>query len=120
MRWGLLLTLAAPVWAASCPPITWDDLKDRLTGKDAHLIFFASWCMNCQDHLAKYPKNAVFIATFDEQRRAEQIIAHFRVKAPCYTDIDVARHFGIRAVPADRDFRGTGAKKIEPVALTFP
>ena len=112
-----LLIVSGQLQAVTCPPITFEGLKERFAGRSVHLIFFASWCASCQSHLAEYPKNAVFIATFDEQRRAEAVINHFGVDAPCFTDVDIASHYGIKAVPADRDL--SLKKKIEPVALTF-
>lgn len=105
----MAMLMAASSFAA-CPSIGWSDLQRRFAGRDIHLVFFASWCANCQSHLASYPKNTIFIATFDKRERAELVIKQFGITVPCFTDTDIARELNVRAVPAERDVRMPGGK----------
>ena len=67
--------LASP----SCPP---SDVKaldfavKKYTPKK--IIFFASWCKNCKDHLTNANlSSSIFVAAFDERTRAENVMNAF-------------------------------------------
>lgn len=93
--------------AASCPEATFDQIKSALSGSgDVELVFFASWCASCKDHLTeKHAKNVVFIAAFDEQKRAEKVLDSFHVTSRCFTSDDTASALSVRSLPAKSQFR---------------
>lgn len=88
--------------AASCPEATFEQVKSALSGAgDVELVFFASWCASCKDHLLEsHGKNVVFIAAFDEQKRAEKVLDSFQVTGRCFTVDNTADALSVRALPA--------------------
>ena len=77
-----------------------ENLKNR---GDANVIFFASWCASCKPHLeAKYDDATVFVAVFDEQKRAEKVLNALKIEGICFTSDEFARDLGVRSLPAAR------------------
>jgi len=93
--------------AASCPEATFDQIKSAMAGSgDVELVFFASWCASCKEHLTeKHAKNVVFIAAFDEQKRAEKVLDSFQVTSRCFTSDDTASALSVRSLPAKSQIR---------------
>lgn len=90
--------------AATCPQATFEELSKALAGSgDTKIIFFASWCSSCKEHLEKpQAANTIFVAAFDEPLRAEKVLQSFNVSNRCFWSDDVARHFNVRSLPATR------------------
>ena len=106
------LTSASTFWyeaqaAASCPEATFDQVKSALSGNgEVELVFFASWCASCKEHLTEtHAKNVVFIAAFDEQKRAEKVLDSFQVTSRCFTSDDSASTLSVRSLPAKLKYR---------------
>ncbi|MGE0174946.1 MAG: TlpA family protein disulfide reductase [Oligoflexales bacterium] len=100
----LLIVLNTKVYAASCPRVSFEQLKaaTRDLGK-VKLVFFASWCVSCKPHLLEpHDKKTVFVAAFDEEQRAEKVLKAFSVEGLCFTSDDTAQKLGVTALPATR------------------
>ncbi len=106
--WALLSGLSAAKAAETCPPAKIADLQKLLQEKPAsELIFFASWCISCKEHLQHPPPGSFFIASFDERAAANKVIDHFRGanEAPrCVWDEDgsITEHYQVKGLPATR------------------
>ena len=95
--------LSAPE-ARRCPVLTPPELIAILKQRRATILhFFASWCGSCKDDLQdEVRQDAVFIATFDEQERAERAIRAIKnASAKCYFDDHdrIATALGIKSLP---------------------
>lgn len=66
---------------------SFDGIKD---GQKVHVIFFASWCPGCRDHLmAKHNEPTVVINVWDRPGKAEEALKFTKVdtsKFPCFID----------------------------------
>jgi len=92
----------------SCPALSMSTLEKEFP-KDGKrkLIFFASWCSSCVDHLKNdgsskkesADQNKVYIAAFDEKDAAEKVINKFKVSSPCYIDDGVVDALKVQGVP---------------------
>ena len=96
--------------AVSCPPLTPSGLEQmaRKSG-ELRLIFFASWCGECQKNLTtSQPPGTLFIAAFDERQAAEKVANKMGLSSPCYLDDGVAEKLEINGVPSVRVYRLQG------------
>lgn len=87
--WLIALALMATPALGACPPLDKAGLDKLASGRKAPLdvIFFASWCSSCKDHLAaKHGENTVLIGVFDKKERIEATVASLGVKTACYFD----------------------------------
>ncbi len=69
------------------------------------LVFFASWCLSCKDHLEalKSAKNTYFIASYDRKDKAEDVLKFLNMeKVPCIYDKGntFSEYFGVNELPA--------------------
>ena len=69
------------------------------------LVFFASWCSSCAQHLDQHRLDAAWVASFDSQERAEAVLAHMKKSGhtpECFWDSDdsIAKHFEVKSLPA--------------------
>lgn len=74
-----------------CRSVDARELRDLLTEKSQiqEIVFFASWCSACQDHLAVAAKNgrSIAVGVFDDKDRYNRVMDHFPGVA-CYYDRD--------------------------------
>jgi hypothetical protein len=98
----IMIFFADTLHATSCPVAGSDAIKHKLKGKGlTNVVFFASWCAGCKPHLeAKSEANTIYIATFDEQKRAEKVLDSFKVEGICFTSDEFAEELGVRSLPA--------------------
>ncbi len=73
------------------------------------LVFFASWCLSCKEHLEalKSAKNTFFIATFDRKDKAEDVLKYLKMEnASCIYDGEgtFSEYFGVTELPATKTF----------------
>ena len=98
--------------AGQCPPLDAEGLTKLTAGAErTDLVFFASWCGECAEHLRSLPPGAVVVAAFDERGTAEAALGKLGIQAPCYTDAGVAERLGVKAVPAEVTV-GPGGRKL--------
>lgn len=105
---ALALTLAAtfgPGIAAAmtheCKPLTKSSLDSLADGKKVHVIFFASWCPGCRDHLlAKHKEPTIVVNIWDKPDRAIAALKFTKVdtaKFPCFFDDKEVLAKGLKA-----------------------
>jgi hypothetical protein len=75
------------------------------------VIFFSTWCADCLPHLREAfgkgkSQDAIAVAVFDTRAKAETTLAKLGIDAPCYTDDGLAKHLGVKVVPAERRIAG--------------
>lgn len=64
------------------------------------LIFFASWCPACREHLLQSnPAKNILIAAFDEKEQAEKALAALKISTPCLLDDGIAKELKVIDVP---------------------
>lgn len=69
-------------------------------GHITSVIFFASWCPSCREHLVhSNPKKDLLIATFDEKKQAEKALVALNTSTPCLLDDGIAKELKILDVP---------------------
>lgn len=104
---ALLFSFSVPAFAdeGKCPklsPKMLDELTENRGGK-LKVIFFASWCSACKDHLlAKTDGPTILVGVFDKRERLEEVVQSLKLKTECYTDDGVADALGIKSLPAER------------------
>lgn len=95
----------------SCPPLKIAALREQLREKPAdELVFFASWCLSCKEHLRQLDSQKVYIASSDEREAANKIFDHFRTSSSssssprCYWDEDgsISAFYEVKGLPAKR------------------
>lgn len=84
-----------------CPPLNYDELMRNLKDKsETHLVFFASWCSGCKEHLVHAtPKKSILIATFDEPASAEKVVNKLGLSSPCYLDRGISDRLNVKSLP---------------------
>jgi hypothetical protein len=89
--------------AVSCLPLDMDSFQKKVAQRDqTKVIFFASWCSSCKDHLlSKHPEGTILVATFDERTAAETVINKLNISIPCFSDDGIASHYKIDSLPAE-------------------
>jgi hypothetical protein len=103
------LLLAA---AAACPPLTPAGLaaEAHARGGEVTLVFFASWCASCKEHLtAKHDWRTLLIGSFDKPERLTEVVTALKPDAPCFTDAGIAAALGVSALPVVVPYRTSGA-----------
>lgn len=74
--------------------------KIAAEGHTTSVIFFASWCPSCREHLEhSNPEKDLLIATFDEKNQAERALAALKISTPCLLDDGIAKELKILDVP---------------------
>ncbi len=97
-----LLLAAASTARADCPDLDPPALAAlaRAKGAPLELVFFASWCAACKEHLtAAHGPGTILIGAFDKRERIEAVAAALAVKSPCYVDRGVAEALGVVSLP---------------------
>jgi hypothetical protein len=113
IRMLLMLSLITwffkPTVALACQPMNASELQDKLKRESvAQLVFFASWCSSCKQHLTEaYAAKSLFIASFDENQAATKAFRAFLGEAHrqlCIWDKDgsIAAHYAVKSLPALR------------------
>lgn len=90
---------AAPV----CPVTNAAELKKAIADKGAdEIVFFASWCLACKDHIQQAGEKTVFVAVFDDEEKAEKAFTAIGGKGPCYFDKsgEIAKQYNVTGLPA--------------------
>ena len=73
------------------------------------IIFFASWCKNCKEHLTKENlSSSIFVAAFDEKDRAEKVMNAFFKDTDhvvCLWDADqtIVKKYKVKGLPFEVD-----------------
>ena len=100
----MFTTVAPLVYGKECPEIDLAGLNKRMAGKgEIKILFFASWCGSCIDHLKKpQDEKTIFVAVFDEKIEAEKVLEAFKVKNDCFTSETLADELKVRELPAER------------------
>lgn len=95
---------------AACPDLDAKGLQALVSkGAPTRVVFFASWCGDCQAHLpGDRPQSTLYIATFDERPAAEAVANKLLPSGRCYVDQGIAAALGIKGVPAEIDYDGHG------------
>lgn len=94
---GLSLALAAvlagsPAYGMKheCKQLSKTALDHIADGKKVHVIFFASWCPGCRDHLQqKHKEPTIVVNVWDKPDRAVEALKFTKVdtaKFPCFFD----------------------------------
>ncbi len=106
---ALILTSAPLAFAdeGKCPrlnPAMLDEITANRGGK-VKIVFFASWCAACKEHLTeKTTGPTILVGAFDKRERLEEVIQVLGVKTECYTDDGVADALGVNALPRTVDY----------------
>lgn len=88
---------------AICPKINPEDFQKALADHDAEeVVFFASWCIACKDHIQRAGDKTVFVAVFDDGEKAGKAFAAVGGKGSCYFDAsgEIAKQYGVTGLPA--------------------
>lgn len=86
---------------------TLDDAVKKYTPKK--IIFFASWCKNCKEHLTKANlSSSIFVAAFDERTRAEKVMNAFfkdNDEVICLWDAEqtIVKKYKVKGLPFEVD-----------------
>ncbi len=89
--------------ASICPVTTAADFKKAIADKGAsEIVFFASWCLACKEHIQKAGDKTVFVAVFDDEEKAEKAFTAVGGKDSCYFDKsgDIAKQYDVTGLPA--------------------
>ena len=102
-RFILLLGLVFSSSALSmeCKEADWKLVKELQKGKGpTDVVFFASWCSSCKEHLkTDYKENVIFISLFDEKIASERVLKHFKPNATCYFSVEIEKELKIKSLP---------------------
>lgn len=93
----LLIVTALTVWSGTalamkheCKQLSKTALEHIADGKKVHVIFFASWCPGCKDHLMmKHKEPTIVVNVWDKPDRAVAALKFTKVdtdKFPCFFD----------------------------------
>lgn len=94
---GLALLMLAPsAFSMSsqpkheCKKLTPTSMDQLADGKKVHVIFFASWCPGCRDHLLmKHKEPTIMVNVWDKPGRGAEALKFTKVdtsKFPCFID----------------------------------
>ena len=64
------------------------------------VVFFATWCASCAQHLRPNAKPAILVATFDAPEAVVYALRRMQVRQPCLLDGGAAKALGVRSVPS--------------------
>lgn len=87
---------------AACKDLTMADLPRiaRERGSPLELVFFATWCSACKEHLTKkHGTNALFVGSFDKRERIEAVAEALKLQGPCFFDQGVSEALGVVSLP---------------------
>ncbi len=106
---SLIALFFKPTVSLACQPMNASELQDKLKREPvAQLVFFASWCSSCKQHLTEaYAAKSLFIAIFDQNEAATKAFQAFLGEAHrqlCVWDKDgsIAAHYAVKSLPALR------------------
>lgn len=92
-----------------CQEAGLEDLRKLEAQGLTQLVFFASWCLSCKEHMeAADPEQTVFVVAYDSPKAAQAALNRIRPEARyCVIDQDqsIRRSFGVRSLPAERELR---------------
>ena len=96
---GLVFSYSA--LSMDCKEADWKLVNELQKGKGAtDVVFFASWCSSCKEHLKKeYKENVIFISLFDEKKDSERVLKHFKPNATCYFSVEIEKELKIKSLP---------------------
>lgn len=93
-----------------CPPADVKTLDQAIKEySPKKIIFFASWCKNCKEHLMKANiSSSIFVAAFDEQSRAEKVMNTFfkdNDQVKCLWDVEktIVKKYNVKGLPFEID-----------------
>lgn len=95
----VFISATAAADCESLAPAGLDTLAAK-KGGELELIFFASWCWSCREHLTqKHGPNTILIGAFDKKERLEATLKALGVTTPCFADDGVADALGVSELP---------------------
>ena len=96
---GLLVSSHA--FSNECKEASWSNIKEWQKGKGStEVVFFASWCSSCKDHLRQdFKGNVIFISIFDERSDSERVLNFFKPSATCYFSKEIDKELKIKSLP---------------------
>jgi hypothetical protein len=112
--------LACAQGAVSCPPLDHNALTAKLAaGGPTPVVFFATWCAPCGEHLRRgLPADAWILGVFDERERVERALARLGLARRCAMADDTAVRLGLRHLPARYTVRdGQWVPEVTPAAI---
>lgn len=114
----MMSTSAAAAMKHECSPLTKSSFDTYADGKKVHVIFFASWCPGCRDHLLqKHKEPTVVINVWDKPGKAVEALKFTKVdtsKFPCFIDDKEVLAKGLKApeLPFAKDVDGKTLKAV--------
>ena len=97
----LVFSYSATSLSMECKEADWNRVKELQKGNGpTDVVFFASWCSSCKEHLkTEYKTNVIFISLFDEKNDSERVLKHFKPNATCYFSDDIEKELKIKSLP---------------------
>lgn len=90
LQLALLASSSFSKGKVECKDLTKNSISSLKDNEDLHVIFFASWCPGCRDHMtAKHKKNTILINIWDTPKRAVEAVKFVKIdttKIPCFID----------------------------------
>ena len=88
---------------ARCPAMESEEFARYVVSSGAkRVIFFASWCISCREHLQSAGKEDIIVGVFDEANRIERLAEKLKTDAPCVQGDGIAKSYGVTSLPASR------------------
>jgi thiol-disulfide isomerase/thioredoxin len=102
----MFVAMNAGATGSDCKPIGYKDFESKILKADEqekNVIFFASWCSSCKEHMVKDYKNPIFVASYDSLPAATAAfnsLTEMKGKT-CYFDLDneIAEKMGAKGIP---------------------
>lgn len=122
---GLALLMLAPSafgMTHECQALTSKSMDQFADGKKVHVIFFASWCPGCRDHLLmKHKEPTIMVNVWDKPDRGVAALKFTKVdtdKFPCFYDDKeiLAKGLKVPELPFAAD---VDSKKLKAVVKTI-
>ena len=99
---------AEVVHGARCPAMESEELARYAASSGAtRIIFFASWCSSCREHLKSAGKGDILVGVFDEVDRLERLAGKLNADVPCVRGDGIAKSYGVTSLPAVRPIQPT-------------
>lgn len=104
---AVLLAADAASAAALCPELDPAGLaalaRDR--GGEVEVVFFASWCAACKEHLtAAHGERTIVVGAFDKRERIDAVATALGLERRCYFDKGLAEQLKVAKLPATIKF----------------